>query len=524
MIFQMFNRLIDRETISISGFWNSRFLRLIVSLWGILQNCEISAETGLIGYQGLDSHFPRFQALLIYQGAESRLVLDWEDLLFLSLSASGVRKEGIRLYQNKVDGFIRELQKDPALQTADPMILGETILQRIHGKLREYKPLQTKLDVLLDGGDYNCVSSALFYMIVARALGLSVYGVGTLEHAFVSLRTADDFFVDVETTNIYGFNPGSKKKFIDSFTSQTGIAYVPRKEYSQRQNLSDKTFVSLILQNRFYILHQKKVPLEELSLKKLNDAISLSADILALTGKESDRNNFNSAVLEYAYKLSKQGETNRALKFLDEVIKGSGGTTLRNGRETLASNQVIGLMQGKQWEQAISLLDNHIRLGYLSAAVERELLEKTLVGRTSEVLRSNVDFEEKRRFLQSVEKRTEFPQKYRAEFYFYLYNEEVSRLQKNNYFLASIKRIQDYPENLREGEGYQKLRGMVQKNYAVSVYNEFVVYFNRKDYNQAEKILYEGLKHIPQNDLLNRWKNRLSQVVKGNAAWPQQTG
>ncbi|MDR3174091.1 MAG: hypothetical protein LBU19_07570, partial [Treponema sp.] len=57
--------------------------------------------------------------------------------------------------------------------------------------LRSYSAMQTRLDTLLSNGRYNCVSSAVLYLILARSQGLDVRGVAARDHAFASLRQGD---------------------------------------------------------------------------------------------------------------------------------------------------------------------------------------------------------------------------------------------------------------------------------------------------------------------------------------------
>ena len=64
---------------------------------------------------------------------------------------------------------------------------GEALLVFLHGPdgvLRKYRASQTRVDILLDEGSFNCVSSALVYYVLARGLGMAVGAVGTRDHAF----------------------------------------------------------------------------------------------------------------------------------------------------------------------------------------------------------------------------------------------------------------------------------------------------------------------------------------------------
>ena len=95
---------------------------------------------------------------------------------------------------------------------------GKAILKYLYQNyLKAYSLNQTKIDVALETGTYNCVSSAVLYMAAVKAAGLEVRGQSTTQHAFCSIYVADENSgkskrIDVETTNPYGFNPGSKEE------------------------------------------------------------------------------------------------------------------------------------------------------------------------------------------------------------------------------------------------------------------------------------------------------------------------
>ncbi len=113
---------------------------------------------------------------------------------------------------------------------------------------RKYDERQTRLDVLLATGRFNCVSSAVLYGLLARSLGLEFRAVQTPDHAFIRVLRTKGW--DVETTNPYGFDPGSRREFTDSFGRVTGYSYVPPGQYSRRKELGDKGLLALILYNR----------------------------------------------------------------------------------------------------------------------------------------------------------------------------------------------------------------------------------------------------------------------------------
>ncbi|MDR2133624.1 MAG: hypothetical protein LBP27_00855, partial [Treponema sp.] len=204
--------------------------------------------------------FPRIEPdprALEYAGEKTEKGYTWEALAEISLWASGAAGGGPENsagaggdeYLDKIRAAAAELETDPALP-AGSRERGEYILAYTHKKfLKSYSLNQTRLDTLLSNGRYNCVSSAVLYMILARSNGLDVRGVMTRDHAFAVLYAGAEA-VDVETTNPYGFDPGNRREFHDGFGKLTGFVYVPAKNYRDRAGITPVELVSLILSNR----------------------------------------------------------------------------------------------------------------------------------------------------------------------------------------------------------------------------------------------------------------------------------
>jgi hypothetical protein len=171
------------------------------------------------------------------------------NLLRAALLASGLAPGDLGPYEEKVDGLIEALRAE-AGKAADPAARGEAILGFLHNRvLRAYRENATTLSGLLETGLYNCVSSAVLYLIAARSLGIMADGARTSDHAFCTVL-AGGRKIDVETTNTYGFDPGGKKEFKDSFGRLTGYAYVAPGGYGDRRAIGGRELVGLILANR----------------------------------------------------------------------------------------------------------------------------------------------------------------------------------------------------------------------------------------------------------------------------------
>ena len=175
-----------------------------------------------------------------------------------------------------LEQFARLKQKVSAadFMSLEPEERGRAVLKLLYQDyLKTYNFNQTRTNVALETGVYNCVSSALLYMAVAKAAGLEVRGQKTSEHAFCTVyipsgtgaKSNQYKKIDVETTNPYGFNPGSKETMENEDKIQ-GYYIVPKRYYSNRQEVSDKVFTGLIAGNlcAAYIErenYQKAIPL-----------------------------------------------------------------------------------------------------------------------------------------------------------------------------------------------------------------------------------------------------------------------
>ncbi len=181
------------------------------------------------------------------------------------LAASGVPPERMEYYIGRLRETFEALRlKSERIQ--DPALRAESILPFLHRNLfKKYQADATTVDVVVDMGYFNCVSSAVVYLLAARVFVLPMKGVQTPDHAFCVLTVAGRD-IDVETTNPFGFDPGTNKRFISSFTKTTQFSYVPPRDYTRRKTITEKDLVGLILHNRAVEMHAKGRYLEALRL------------------------------------------------------------------------------------------------------------------------------------------------------------------------------------------------------------------------------------------------------------------
>ncbi len=127
--------------------------------------------------------------------------------------------------------------------------IGDTINTLLHEIFFiKYNLLSDTISELKDKGLFNCVSSSILYSICMYKYGFLTRAIETKDHVFVSVQIGNSF-IDVETTNRFGFEPGSKKDFLNEFGKTTGFTYVPQKSYNDRYEIDLKKLFLLVSHN-----------------------------------------------------------------------------------------------------------------------------------------------------------------------------------------------------------------------------------------------------------------------------------
>jgi len=125
----------------------------------------------------------------------------------------------------------------------------ESLLVYLHkSPFKEYNFDSNKISEIIDFGRYNCVSSSILYAILLKKYGFLSNAIETSDHVFIEVVFQNDK-IDVETTNKFGFNPGTKKEALDNFGKVTGFNYVSPKDYKNRNKIDLKKLLFLLSHN-----------------------------------------------------------------------------------------------------------------------------------------------------------------------------------------------------------------------------------------------------------------------------------
>jgi hypothetical protein len=261
---------------------------------------------------------------------------------------------GARL-QATVDSFRRQ-----AAGTSDARELAERALAFLHDNvLRRYAPLAARVDSALATGEYNCVSSAVLYLILARSVGLPVGAARTADHVLCVVDVAGSR-VDVETTNRYGFDPGTRKEFTDTFGAVTGFSYVPPTDYRARQAIGEKGLLALILHDRVSLLIDRGRHLE---------AIGPAMAEWTLAPSELSRGALVTSIGNAAASLGMARRFSEACDLLGQAIGAIGPEpALQKRRAEITHNWIVALAETGELDAAEALLADPSRASLLDAA------------------------------------------------------------------------------------------------------------------------------------------------------------
>jgi hypothetical protein len=430
-----------------------------------MKGMHIAAIAALLGLAQ-----PVAQAQAVRLAAESlepsaaALALPSQSLVDAALFFSGTRPEradaSIKALEPalaEARGLAAESERQAAIrgEAPDRYALGEAILELAHRRFfRRYEELTTSLDQALLDGRYNCVSSSVVYLILAQAAGLEVFGITTKDHSFVALRLADGRLVDVETTNKHGFDPGSKKEFLDSFGRITGYAYVPPSDYARREAVSDRHLVGLIALNRATLAERRGE--QAVALRLAIDAHAYMDDALSL-----------SYLADRAHNAAAQ---------------------LLNGRRFAEARDFIARFIGRYGSAGdLPSLLSQARLAVLadevnaSAALDPKAALAEVASARAEGLLSAGEYDE---FVVAIHERA------------------ADAARRSGGWLTGWRYAAGALAAHPGLAGLVRLENSYKSNWVADTHNRFAAAFNARRYDEASRILNEGLTIAPGERLL----------------------
>ncbi|MFP4363942.1 MAG: hypothetical protein ACLFR1_08730 [Spirochaetia bacterium] len=411
-----------------------------------------------------------------------------------ALAFSGVSAARIPEYRDRILDYTRELETAVS-GIEDDYEKGEAVLEFMHENiLSVYSEYQTRVDVILDRGTFNCVSSAVLYLIFMKSQGLNVQGVSTSSHAFCFIPI-DGEIVDIETTNIHGFDPGRKQEFTDSFGNTTGYSYVPPGNYSLRTRLEEKQLIGLIFQNRIASLEARN---------RYAQTIGLAVDRYFLQQDQRSFEDMARTFINYASVLNERGEYAAALEFLSEMQEEYGESSQYNEIiGILTYNLAVELFNSRELGEAQEVLSEGYETGTINEREYRELMTGIVETRIANQINS-LPFEEAMEVLNEAIALESISQSRYREYMVYLYGNKSQRIAEEEGFLAAARFLEEGLSLLGQSRQLRQAMEGYYHNYAVEIHNRFGELYNSGQTREARRVLEQGLENVPDSRILQQ--------------------
>jgi tetratricopeptide (TPR) repeat protein len=341
------------------------------------------------------------------------------------------------------------------------------------------------------------VSSAVLYAVLARAAALELRGVITRDHAFITLNAGNER-IDIETTNPFGFDPGSRREFHDRFGRTTGFTYVPARNYQERHDLSILELVSVILSNRiaeaelsgrFY--ESPGLALDRAALLAVRER---SLESPFFTDPETDLKN---RLMNYGAYLVRQGREEDALAWADAAFHLAPDSGLwEEFSFACLNNLLVKAVRAGKADLARSILDeNQSRLGGESYA------KLDLLVRDAEMVELSARAagpEETAAALEALAASGLEPARL-IELREFVILTEGNRIAAGQGWQEAIRWLGEALERFGPSVQISNALRIYRSNRAADLHNSFADLYNKKDYAAAREWIQGALAEFPDN-------------------------
>ncbi len=411
-------------------------------------------------------------------------------LIHAALVLSGADAPTIASDTMRLDESIARLSREVA-PLGDPYRRGGAVLAYMHAHLlTSYDATQARLDSLLATGRFNCVSSAVLYLILGRAVGLGVEGAYTPDHAFCTVN-AGGRLVDVETTNRFGFDPGTKKAFRDAF-GETGFTYVPPGDYLRRGATDGRGLLAFILQDRMALLEQQG---------NFAAAVGLAVDRYALLRTQAAFIDGANEMANYCSALNNQGRYAEALAFVSRAVRSYGSApVLLRAAGVLAENETATLAKEGAFSEALRVIHEGQDEGWIDDAAAASL-RATVAEHKLLAEAKGLPFEEAVAAATRSYRAGELPQSFYRDYLVSLYAARAKAVAGSGDYLRAATLLGEGERLVGDGRLAQG-REIYLGDYAATIHNRFAALYNAGNAGAAIPLLKEGLAKLPGNPML----------------------
>lgn len=473
-----------------------------------------------------NSTYPSIQPLFTAEtelGYNPPAILSADEVLTLSLlfSKCPLDSSSAQSALKKFERIKKEVSSSRYMRMSEEE-RGEAVLRYLYSNtLIEYNEDQSKLNTIFETGYYNCVSASLLYMAAAKAAGLEVRGQKTPLHAFCTIYVKDKATgkkskIDVETTNPYGFNPGSTGTI--ETDNMTMYYTVPEANYSDRQEVSDKIFTGLIANN---------LCVDYLNYNDYFSAIPIMGALYNLIRDENSvaqrqiRDDFFGFPNSYVATRISDINTCTATEYADllhwfaSFIERWGKNTLiQQNMDSAFNNLLVLCYQEKNYNLADSSykeLKPYISQKQLSESesILTELLLLTMTEGVAPRDQINLITEQLNSRKMSAEQKERFLLVLENAWYTILVE------HMNNYdFQAGYKDALIAESQIPTSDTLRQITQIFYTNCIVEIHNNFVIQANKGNYKESKKILDKGLADFPGDKTLQQDLATIKQVLR----------
>ena len=370
---------------------------------------------------------------------------------------------------------------------ADERAKAEAALTFLYDRvLFRYSEFQTRVDAALETGAYNCVSSAILYSYLAKEIGLKVEGVETPQHSFCTVEIGGKK-IDVETTNPYGFDPGSRKELPETVAAQKRYVLVPQTKYGNRKPIDDRRLISLVYYNRISELERKGDFLQ---------SVGLAVDAWQLQGMS--RKDLAERFLNHAVSLSRSGKHAEGLDFV-QTVAGIWGDhpSYRTYSTGAVGNLLNDLMNRKDYAGARALLSDHVPK--LDPEAYREMDRRLAFN----AVQSSIEGAALREALAGIAAaRESLGAGDREKLIVYAYSLEAEKLGRARKWLEAAGVVDEGLQALPRHGDLLRQRSSYRQNHAIGIHNKAAAAYNAGDKTAARALLEAGLAEVPESALL----------------------
>jgi hypothetical protein len=433
----------------------------------------------------------------------------WTDLAEISLWASG---DVSLSNMQKIRDAVAALNSSADLPE-NGRERADFILAFLHDNLlRRYSLYQTRVDTVFTNGNFNCVSSAVLYIILCKSAGINTSGVMTRDHAFVIVHV-DGQNIDVETTNRFGLDPGNRKEFHDQFGRLTGFSYVPARNYRDRQTINQIELISLILNNRIAELERTNRHTEAVPLAVDRTALllgsSLSVDTLELSEIfKNPLEDLLNRLLFYGSSLLRSNREEDALHWAALAsVRYPASERWSELIMVAVNNRITRFMRERRIPDARNFLESYKNILAHNdyETLNAVIIDAELLGRANQINTANdgyavvADIEQALNSGRLAERRA-------TELITFAVQKTAQILSAapDRNWRAAIDYIENAISRFGANRELEQTLRTYRNNLAAEYHNRFAAEWNRQNFAEAERILNEGLAEFPDNrQLLN---------------------